>query len=373
MLLVILLCISIHSCYIGSKVVVSLLAIHLGASPTTIGLIAALYGVAPLILGVHSGRLSDRAGVRLPILIGAALVVAAMLTGFLFQTVAGLMVVSILMGTGFVYYNVSIQNLVGYQGAPGDRARNFSWLAMGYSTSAFIGPMFAGFAIDYHGHAAAFLGFMFFALAPIVVLVFNRNITKTPPAPTPDGSPRATTFGLLRDPPLRRVVIMSGLMVAAWEMFIFYMPLHGHEMGLSASTIGLVLGVYSVGAFLVRFLLPALLRRTSQVRILVTSMMIGAIAYAALPWIHLTWLLLAASFTIGLVLGVCQPLSMTLSFERSPAGRTGEVTGLRLTANNVARILVPVISGMLGTALGAAPVFWLNALNLLAVSWLARR
>ena len=66
MLAVILLCISIHSCYIGSKVVVSLLAIHLGASPTTIGLIAGLYGVAPLILGVHSGRLSDRAGVRLP-------------------------------------------------------------------------------------------------------------------------------------------------------------------------------------------------------------------------------------------------------------------------------------------------------------------
>ena len=53
MLVVILLCISIHSCYIGSKVVVSLLAIHLGASPTTIGVIAALYGVAPLILGVH--------------------------------------------------------------------------------------------------------------------------------------------------------------------------------------------------------------------------------------------------------------------------------------------------------------------------------
>jgi len=373
MLAVILLCISIHSCYIGSKVVVSLLAIHLGASPTTIGVIAALYGVAPLILGVHSGRLSDRVGVRLPILAGAGLVVAAMLTGFLFQTIAGLMVVSILMGTGFVYYNVSIQNLVGFQGAPADRSRNFSWLSMGYSTSAFIGPTFAGFAIDYHGHASAFLGFMFFALMPIVVLAFNRRIAVTPPAPATDGAPQVTTFGLLRDAPLRRVVIMSGLMVAAWEMFIFYMPLHGHAMGLSASTIGLVLGVYSIGAFFVRFLLPALLRKSSPARLLGTSMVFGAIVYGALPWIQFPWLLLAASFTIGLLLGVCQPLSMTLSFERSPAGRTGEVTGLRLTANNVARILVPVISGMLGTAMGAAPVFWLNALNLLAVSWLARR
>ena len=112
---------------------------------------------------------------------------------------------------------------------------------------------------------------------------------------------------------------------------------------------------------------------SSPARLLGTSMVFGAIVYGALPWIQFPWLLLAASFTIGLLLGVCQPLSMTLSFERSPAGRTGEVTGLRLTANNVARILVPVISGMLGTAMGAAPVFWLNALNLLAVSWLARR
>lgn len=64
---------------------------------------------------------------------------------------------------------------------------------------------------------------------------------------------------------------------------------------------------------------------------------------------------------------------MMLAFERSPAGRTGEVTGLRLTANNVARIVVPLIGGALGTAFGAAPVFWMNALNLTVISWLARR
>ncbi|MBI4194206.1 MAG: MFS transporter, partial [Betaproteobacteria bacterium] len=51
----------------------------------------------------------------------------------------------------------------------------------------------------------------------------------------------------------------------------------------------------------------------------------------------------------------------------------GEVTGLRLTANNIARVAVPLLSGVLGAALGAAPVFWLNAINLAAVSFLARR
>ena len=370
--LVLFLCVAIHGCYIGSKVVVSLLAVQLGASPTTIGVIAALYGVAPLVLGVHSGRLSDRVGVWLPLMAGAVIVVVAMATGALFQTVPALMIVTFLMGCGFVYYNVSIQNLVGFLGKPEDRARNFSWLAMGYSTSAFVGPTFAGYAIDYYGHAVAFAGFALSATTALILLVFKRGTIAGPPPPSAGGA-RNHTLDLLRNPPLRRVVIMSGLMVAAWEMYIFYMPLHGHNLGLSASTIGVVLGVYAVGAFFVRFLLPILLARMSSAQLLARAMLLGAAGYALLPAVHLSWLLIGASFTLGLVLGVCQPLSMSLAFDRSPAGRTGEVTGLRLTANNVSRIIVPVIAGALGTTAGAAPVFWLNAMNLLAVSWLARR
>jgi hypothetical protein len=64
---------------------------------------------------------------------------------------------------------------------------------------------------------------------------------------------------------------------------------------------------------------------------------------------------------------------MTTSYEQAPAGRAGEVTGLRLTANNLARVTMPLISGALGAAFGAAPVFWLNAVNLAAISWISKR
>jgi hypothetical protein len=49
------------------------------------------------------------------------------------------------------------------------------------------------------------------------------------------------------------------------------------------------------------------------------------------------------------------------------------VTGLRLTANNIARIVIPLTAGALGTAFGMVPVFWMNAVNLTAVSFLARK
>ena len=302
MFLIALLSIAIHSCYIGSKVVVSLLALELGASQLLIGVLAALYALLPMLLGVYSGRLADTIGMRVPMLIGAALAGIAMLCGFAWQQLAALFATATLMGAAFVFYNVSIQNLTGAHGQPEQRARNFSILTIGYSVSTFIGPMVAGY-----------------------------------------------------------------------ELFGFYMPVFGHSVGLSASTIGVIMGTYATATFLTRFFLPVLLKRQRPQQILFSFMLLAAGGFLLMPFLRDIYLIMLMSFAIGFGMGVGQPISMTMSFNRSPAGRTGEVTGLRLTANNVARIVIPLTAGALGSAFGMVPVFWMNALNLAAVSWLARR
>ena len=101
MYLIALLSIAVHSCYIGSKVVVSLLALELGASQLLIGVLASLYAVMPLMLGVYSGRLADTIGMRVPMLVGAALAAIAMLCGFAWQALAALFVTATLMGAAF--------------------------------------------------------------------------------------------------------------------------------------------------------------------------------------------------------------------------------------------------------------------------------
>src|SRR2546425_5460306 len=72
----------------GSKVLVSLAALQLGANSFMVGVLAALYAVFPLLLAVYAGRISDRIGVRYPILLGsigitAGLVLPAPHEGFL--------------------------------------------------------------------------------------------------------------------------------------------------------------------------------------------------------------------------------------------------------------------------------------------------
>jgi MFS family permease len=371
MYLIVLISIAIHSVYIGSKVVVSLLALELGAGQVVIGVLAALYALVPLLLGVYSGRIADTTDMRAPMLAGAACVGAAMLVGFIWSTLPALFVVAVLVGTGFVFYNVSIQNLTGGYGGPEQRARNFSMLSIGYSISTFIGPMTAGFTIDYAGHARAFLMFALFTLLPIAVLAFNSGLTRINAQPSPQD--KRSALDLLRIPALRQLVIMSGLIVAAWDLFGFYVPIYAHSVGLSASSVGLILGTYAAAAFLSRFAMPRILQHWQGSQVMVGAMLLAACAFVAFPFFSMVYALMATAFLIGLGLGCAQPLSMMMAYERSPAGRTGEVTGLRLTANNVARIVIPIVAGTLGTALGTAPVFWISALNLVVISWMSRR
>ena len=369
--LILLVSISIHACYIGSKVVVSLLALELGASQMLIGVLAALYALVPMMIGVYSGRLTDRIGMRIPLLIGALLTAVAMLCGFFWQQLPALFAVATLMGAAFVFHNVAIQNLAGAYGRPEHRARNFSILTIGYSMSSFIGPMIAGFSIDYAGHGRAFLSFALLTLPPLALLIFYPHFTRIETQKSEKKERRA--LDLLRDPPLRRVIIMSGLMVASYELFAFYIPIHTHAAGLSASAIGLILATYAAATFVTRFFLPFVMRRMQANEVMFWFMLLSACGFLVLPFLKTQYPLMLVAFVIGIGSGVGQPLSMTLSYNRSPAGRTGEVTGLRLTFNNISRIVIPLVSGTLGAAFGAAPVFWMNAVNLATISWLARR
>ena len=369
--LVIVLSMSIHACYIGSKVVVSLFALTLGASQATVGILAAFYAVIPLMLGVYSGRLADSRGSRLPLFIGAIATELALITGFIWRDITGLFVVAALMGFGFVFFNVSIQTLAGAIGKPEHRTRNFAWLSIGYSASTLVGPLSCGVAIDHVGHGATFGLLTLGPLFAIALLAFRRDLAASATPTT--RSPKGSAFELLKDAPLRRLVFISGLSVASSELYAFYVPVFTHEIGLTATATGVILASYALAIVVTRFFLGALTRRFSPQQIMFSFLLFAAFGFAIFPLMHNLYALMAVSFMVGIGVGCTQPLLMTTSYEKAPPGRAGEVTGLRLTANNIARVTMPLVSGALGAFLGAAPVFWLNAINLAAISWLSRK
>jgi MFS family permease len=332
----------------------------------------ALYALLPMLFAVGMGRLTDRIGWRAPMLAGSVAIAAGAIIPFLWQSLVSLFPASVLIGSGFMMYQVAAQNIVGYIGRPEERPMNFSLSALGFSISGFAGPMIAGFGIDAFGHATTFAVLAAFPLVPIAVLGLNKLRLPLPHVHAPPPDPGHSVFDLLRHRELRHVFVASALLAAAWDMFTFVIPIYGSRIGLSASSIGLVLGSFSAATFVIRGFLPVISRRLAAWPLLTVSLATAAAAFLLFPLFERAGLLMAVAFLLGLGLGMSQPMVMSLLHNAVPAGRVGEAIGVRMSLVNMSQISMPLLFGALGTALGMVPVFWATAL-LLSVGGLYAR
>jgi predicted MFS family arabinose efflux permease len=349
----------------GSKVAIALYALELGAGAGAVGVLAALFATFPLLLAVQAGRLSDRFGVRTPIVCGSLTMAAGLGVALFANSVPLLFLCPALIGLGHIFFHVSIHNLVGSLGGDAERTRNFSTFALGSSVAAFIGPSLAGFAIDLGGFAATFAILAGVSAASGLYVLLHRSFI---PARVPhEGEAQArSAFDLLAIPGLRRTLVMSGVTLTGIELFNFYLPIYGRSIGLAPSVIGMILSSYAVAGFIVRSVMHRLAQRYTEVGVLTGSLFVAALTYFTLPALGAGWLLAAAAFALGLALGSAQPLTIILTYNQAPAGRSGEALGMRIMANKVTQIGVPLAFGGLGAAMGAVPVFLATGVFLLA-------
>jgi MFS family permease len=360
------------SAFRASRVLISLFAIELGALQVSIGALIAMYSVFPMLMGLYAGRVSDKLGVGRPMAYGSIGISLGMLVPYLWPSIAALYASAALIGASHVFYNVSVQNLVGYLSTPEDRTKNFSNYGLVMAMGGFIGPLAGGVSIDHLGHAQSYLALAIVPLITVAIISCTKGIRGAGKGGE-EGGGLAGARELMRDRGLRRTLIASGIVLTGNDLFQFYMPIYGSAIDLSATVIGAILAVFAGASFIVRLVLPALAKRYGEEPIMTWSLFLGAATYLIFPFVtHVAFLVLIA-FALGLALGCSQPLSVTLTFARAPQGRSGEALGLRMTINNFTHVAVPLVFGSLGSVLGIAPVFLANAAMLAGGGLLSRR
>ena len=370
--LLIILMVLDHIAFSGSRISVTLYALYQGESALTVGTLVAMYALLPAFFSVAAGRWIDRIGVVRPMQLGSIAVGVGVVLPFLFTGVAVLYVTCVIVGLAFMLVNVAAYHAVGALSRPEDRAVNFSYVALGFSTSAFIAPILAGVGIDSFGHQATFALLAAFTLLPIAVLSF-----KLLPMPTPSSKPEGSETGhildLLRDPQLRRLYITMAILTVAWDVYAFAIPVYGSGIGLSASEIGLVMASFAAATFVVRLAMPFCMQHIEPWTLLMGALMVAGLSFFLLPFAGNVALMMVLMFVMGLGLGSPQPMVLTLLHESAPEGRAGEALGLRTTLINGSQTVMPLIFGAVGAALGMTPVFWTISTALVFGSFYARR
>jgi MFS family permease len=353
----------------ASRVMLSLYALHLGASALTVGLILGVFYVFPVLLSWPIGALMDRLGARWLLVVAAVLSIGALLIPYFFASMPALYASSALAGLSLAFYNVTLQSLTGMMSTPEDRTRDFANLSLVGSLSNAIGPAFIGFAMDHSGPALASLYLVVFpAMAALLLLAWGSKL------PRGGGKPAAKTriLDAISQPGMWRMLTVSGLVQLAMDLFQFFIPVYGHSIALSNSAIGIAVAAFAVASFVVRTVLHRVAKRVPEQRIMEISFYVSAAGYVLVPLSHDAVMLTAVSFLFGLGIGCAAPLTMVLMFNYAKQGRPGEALGLRLTTNNIVRVVGPSLFGLIASGPGLAAMFVVAALTMGAGGLLSR-
>ncbi|MGE5117823.1 MAG: MFS transporter [Betaproteobacteria bacterium] len=368
--------IGLHACMAGIRLAAPLLALRAGHTAEAVGLLMALFAAAPIALALQAGRQADRHGYHRPVRTAVALTAAGALLAWM-ATFAGalqfalLCAAAALAGAGANFGLIAIQRTAGRAARDAiERKQVFSWLGLAPALANVVGPVAAGVLIDAAGFRSAFFALL---LLPLVTLWWARQVPVEAARPAVAEGARAGALDLLLAPGMRRLLLVNWLLSTSWDLHGFLLPIIGHERGLSASAIGLILGAFAGAVAAVRLLIPMVARHAREPQVLAAAMLWTAVVFGVYPFARGPWVMGACAVALGLALGCVQPMVMSTLHHITPDARHGEAIALRSMTINLSSTLMPLLFGAAGVALGASALFWMMSASVAAGSWPARR
>lgn len=370
----------IHACMAGVRMGAPLLWLREGGSSLQVGVLLALFAVTQVFISLPAGRFVDAHGFKRPVrwALAAATGGAALAALALhLPTYGSLCLAAVLVGGASGVTIIALQRHAGsLADGPTELKSIFSWLALGPAVSNFLGPFLVGVLIDKFGYSAAF-GAM--AALPMLAWVCLRPVPDAvrgeAGAAGAEPHHKPSAWDLLRMPMFRRMLLVNGFMSACWDVHTFVVPVLGHARGLSATTIGSILGTFAIAAAVVRLLIPLLAQQVEERKVITGAMGATLVLYVLYPLVPGAIGMGLCSAALGFVLGSVQPMLMSTLHQITPPARQGEALGLRLMIVNASSVAMPLAFGSVSAALGLASVFWLVAASLVfgvRVAWALR-
>lgn len=346
--------IGLHSAFSGMRMATPLLALSLGYGTASIGVLMALFAAAQIAIAMPARRLVSDRGLKFCLTLCGVSAASGIGLAAAWPALPALGLGALCCGGAIGLSLITLQRHVGRAAASDvELRRGLSWVSIAPTVSIFIGPLLAGALIDNAGYQAAFMAL---GLLPLGSLVAARLARELPVAPAPAQAP-SSPWSLLRMPNFRQLMLLNWLMGACWDLHGFMVPVIAHERGMSASSIGLLMGAFALAATLSRLAVPAIASRMPDWLALASAVTLAGALTALYPFLDSLPSMMACSFALGALLGAVQPLVMILIHRVAPENRQVDAMAVRMMMFNGSGIAMPMVYGAAGLALTVSGVF----------------
>lgn len=347
----------LHACLSGVRMAAPLQSLHNGHSELAVGLLMAFFSLSQVFLALPAGRFADRRGFKRPMAIAIVLSCGGTAASVAFPVFPVLCLNALCCGGANGFAMIALQRHVGRIARdPGQLRAAFSWLATAPAVAGFVGPTLAGAVIDNVGFRAAFFAV---ALLPLATWFCIRPLAQRLPEAVAARSKDEKAWDLWRDPSFRRLVVVSVLLTSCWDVHTFVLPVLGHERGLPASVIGMILGAAAISAALIRVLLPRIAAYVPEWTLVSSAMLAASVLLIVYPLLPVPAAMGACSVLLGMALGSVQPMIMSTMHQMLPDHRQGDAIAMRWMAVNVSSVTMPMVFGLAGSVVGVKAVFWM--------------
>ena len=347
----------------------------LGAGPRDTGLLQTAQTLPFLLLSLPAGVLTDRMS-RRRLMVGSEALRAASLLAILCLLAGGVLSLPLLAALGFVgaigtvCYSVAAPALLPSIVPRAQLGLANRWLELARSVAYAGGPALGGAIVGWTGASAAYVIATVLSLLAVVLLAGLSDGARAERAPRhPLAELREGAAFVLSHPLLRPILVTAVFFNTAWFVLqAVYVAYAIQNLGLTATGVGLTLGVYGAGMVAGAIAAPRLagyLSFGAMIAIGPLAGLAGSIVMLATLWMPSGAIAGAAFFLFGAGPILWTITTTTLRQAVTPLAMLGRVSALVMTATFGARPLGAAIGAIVAAKSGVAASLMIAAAGFL--------
>ena len=337
-------------------------ALENGASGYQIGLIASIYALVPLVIAVQMGRWVGRIG-EIPLLLAGCISFIALGISFAFlNNIIAIAAATALAGVAHLSNVAASQAMVASRSPHELQDQNFGYFSFSTSMGHTFGPMLGGIIAGSSGvlprsSTSAFVFASILALLAIVPFFLFKGLNEIRSKEERDAAGSIKARDVIKRPGIKPAIWTSLAVASTNDVLVVILPLVGTELGISPVVIGAILSLRSAAAMISRFSLGRLTKRFGSATVMNFSIFVSAIFLFSSAYASTAVTLGVVMAVIGFLLGIGQPLTMSIVSKKTPIEERAMAISIRLFGNRLGQFLVPLGAGALAAPFGGGAVF----------------